>query len=227
MRLLDAGCGAGSITIGLAKAVSPGQVTGVDIDAISLSVAHDAASGVSNLRFELADIAALPFDGASFDACFVHAVLQHVESPAAALAELRRVLRPGGVIGVADADFGGAIIWPSNAALVRWSEILSHTRRHPRIGKELRVLLNEAGFVRTEAFVAANARGNANLTRLDGEFWSAYFEAEEFIAHAVASGWSTREELQQIAAALRAWGENPGAFSAAFWCQASNPYRDG
>lgn len=220
MRLLDAGCGGGSITIGLAEAVAPGEVVGVDIDEESVTTARGAARAVSNVRFEQADVAALPYDDASFDAAFAHALLQHVESPAVALQELRRVLRPGGVIGVADADFDGSVIWPSNRALERSSEILSHTRRHPRIGKQLRGLLGEAGFVRTEAFVSAGARGNANTTRLDGEFWARYFEAEEFIAHAIASGWSSHDEMRKIAAAWRAWGGHPGAFSASFWCQA-------
>jgi hypothetical protein len=65
----------------------------------------------------------------------------------------------------------------------------------------------------------AGARGDAMSVKLEGEFYARYFAAEPFIAHAVASGWSTRSELQEIAAACQAWSADPGAFSAAFWCQ--------
>lgn len=222
MRVLDAGCGVGSITIGLAKVVAPGEVVGIDISEASLVTARSSAEtqGLSNVRFELADVTALPFDDASFDAAFAHALLQHVESPAAALAEMRRVLRPGAIIGLADADFDSAILTPTSKSLERANEILAHTRRHPRIGKQLRQLLHEAGFVRTEAFVSANSRGNPNVTRMDGDFWARYFESVEFIAHAESSGWSNRAEMLEISAAWRSWGDHPGAFSAAFWCQA-------
>jgi ubiquinone/menaquinone biosynthesis C-methylase UbiE len=222
MRLLDAGCGAGSITFGLACAVVPGEAAGIDINEEIITIARSTAEAqrVTNIRFQAADAAALPFDDSSFDAAFAHALLQHVESPSKVLSELRRVLRPGGVIGVADADFDGAIIWPQSNLLARAGEILAHTRRHPRIGKQLRSLLHDAGFVRTDAFVSGNQRGNANQARLDGEFWARYFEAEEFIAQADVAGWATRSEMLEIAAAWRAWGEDPGAFSATLWCQA-------
>ena len=221
-RLIDAGCGAGSITLGLGSAVASGEVIGIDISEESLVSARalTETQGVGNVRFEKADVHALPFDDASFDAAFAHALLQHVESPKAALRELRRVLRPGGVIGVADADFDGSVLYPTNDSLQRATAILARTRRHPHIGKQLRELLHDAGFVSTEASATANFRGSANLTRLDGDFWARYFESEEFITHAESSGWASRKEILECAAAWRAWGEHPGAFSAGFWCQA-------
>lgn len=217
MSLLDLGCGPGSITRGLAAAVAPGLAVAVDI---RRDVMTQAAGSATELRFVVADAQTLPFPAACFDAAFVHALLQHVESPATVLREARRVLRPGGVIGVADADFGSAILYPEDSALDRAGDILRKMRPNPNIGRKLRELLLGAGFSRAEASATANHRGSPNETALDGEFWARYFEAEPFIAHASTQGWSTREEMLEVAAAWRKWGQTPGAFSASFWCQA-------
>ncbi|GAC1314393.1 MAG: hypothetical protein NVSMB2_03760 [Chloroflexota bacterium] len=96
MRLLDCGCGPGSITVGLAKAVHPGDVVAIDIAPVQLDRARQLADehGASNITFQLADIYKLPFPDNSFDAGFAHNVLEHLRDPLAALREMRRVLRP-------------------------------------------------------------------------------------------------------------------------------------
>jgi ubiquinone/menaquinone biosynthesis C-methylase UbiE len=102
MRVLDLGCGPGSITLGLAEKVAlrsdrrhlkPSQIA----QAQELS----AARGVMNLRFEVADVYRLPFPEGSFDAVFVHVVLTHLREPVRALVAMRRVLCPGAVAGAA------------------------------------------------------------------------------------------------------------------------------
>ena len=70
MRLLDVGCGPGSITLGLAEAVAPGEVVGVDLQPAQVEQARALAAerGVANVRFEVASAYALPFPDAAFDA---------------------------------------------------------------------------------------------------------------------------------------------------------------
>jgi SAM-dependent methyltransferase len=222
MRLLDAGCGPGSITIGLARAVAPGEAVGIDASAQAIDAARERAAreGVANVRFDVADVTKLPFDDATFDAAFAHALLQHLPWPLDALKELRRVLKPGGVIGLADADLDGALIAPESDALARWGEITRRMRRNPHVGRNLRGLLHNAGFVRAEASATAGARGDAASAKWDGEWNARYFEAEPMIAHVQTRGWATRDEMLEIAAAWRAWGDDPGAFTASFWCHA-------
>ena len=103
MRVLDLGCGPGSITLGLAEAVAPGEVVGVDLqpEQVEQARALDAARGVINARFEVAEVYRLPFPDGAFDAAFAHAVLMHLREPVRALAELRRVLRPAALLGFA------------------------------------------------------------------------------------------------------------------------------
>lgn len=222
MRLLDAGCGPGSITIGLAAAVVPGEAIGIDANAAALDAARTLAAerGCANVRFDSGDVYALPFDDASFDAAFVHAVLQHLDDPLAALFEVRRVLKPGAVIGVADADHDGWLIAPPDPLLDRANEITVHMKRSPLVGKHLRSLLHLAGFVRTVGSVGAGAEGADAITKLNGEWQARYVEAPEYIEHVVRRGWSTEEELRDIAQAWRRWGNDPGAFAARFFCQA-------
>jgi ubiquinone/menaquinone biosynthesis C-methylase UbiE len=99
MRVLDLGCGPGSITLGLAETVAPGEVIGVDLQPSQVAQAQalGAARGMMNARFEVADVYRLPFPDGSFDAAFAHVVLMHLREPVRALAEMRRVLRPGGI----------------------------------------------------------------------------------------------------------------------------------
>src|SRR5688500_8965794 len=80
MRVLDCGCGPGSITLGLAKVVAPGEVVGVDPRDSRLDMARAAAiaEGIGNARFEEGAIHALPFADGTFDAALVHAVMEHI-----------------------------------------------------------------------------------------------------------------------------------------------------
>ncbi len=97
MTLLDCGCGSGSITVGLAKAVEPGQVTGVDISEIEIKRARERAAEneITNIRFEIGNAYQLDFPDNSFDALFSHNVLEHIPEPSRALQEMHRVLKPG------------------------------------------------------------------------------------------------------------------------------------
>jgi ubiquinone/menaquinone biosynthesis C-methylase UbiE len=222
MRLLDAGCGPGSITIGLADAVAPGETVGIDASPEAIAAARDLASSrdAANVRFEVADIHALPFDDASFDAAFVHAVLQHLPDPLLALRELRRVLKPGGVIGIADADHDGGIIAPPDPLLDRAGEIATRMKQSPLVGKHLRSLLHEADFARSVGSASVGVEGTAEATRMAGEWQARYFEAPAFVEHVTCRGWASADELSQMAAAWRAWGADPGAFAARYWCEA-------
>ena len=101
ISLLDCGCASGSITVGLVKAIYPGQATGVDISHIEIERAAQRAAeeNITNIRFEVGNVYELDFSDNSFDAIFSHNVLEHISEPKKVLREMHRVLKPRGVIG--------------------------------------------------------------------------------------------------------------------------------
>lgn len=113
-RVLDLGCGPGSDTIALAGLVGEtGHVHGVDFDSEMVAEANErahAAGVAAHVVHQQADAVSLPFDDDFFDSCRSERVFQHLPDPAAALAEMIRVTRPGGRIVVLDSDYGSASI---------------------------------------------------------------------------------------------------------------------
>jgi ubiquinone/menaquinone biosynthesis C-methylase UbiE len=109
MRLLDVGCGPGTITLDLAARVAHGWTVGVDREAGVVAEAQRLLGSrpISGVEFKTADAYALEFYNESFDVVHAQQVLQHLTDPVAALVEMRRVLRRGGVLGVRDSDYGG------------------------------------------------------------------------------------------------------------------------
>ena len=213
MRLLDCGCGPGSITAGLAAAVSPGECLGIDISSDRIATARQAHASHPNLRFEVADVESLPFDDASFDAVFLHTVLQHV-NPVAAVAQCARVLRPGGVIGISDADFGGSLIFPSSPALEQSLILMARLREigngSPFVGRSLGVLLDEAGFTSVRVSAVAHTESGADATANTGAFWSRYFSSPALVDYVVATSLASRAEMDAIALAWSKWGATAG-----------------
>lgn len=93
-RILDIGCGAGETTLALAAAGA--EATGVDISRPLLDVARRRAEGLPGVRFLEADAQTYPFEPASFDAAFSRFGVMFFSDPAAAFANIRKALKPGG-----------------------------------------------------------------------------------------------------------------------------------
>ena len=113
--VLEAGCGVGSQTVPLVRNSPSARITCLDISATSLTEAEAQvrAAGLIPPAFRQGDMRALPFADASFDHAFVCLVLEHLADPAAALGELKRVLRPGGSLTVIEGDHGSVLFHPT------------------------------------------------------------------------------------------------------------------
>jgi len=224
MNVLDAGCGPGSITLGLAAAVAPGKVVGIDIHPSQVEQARALAvqRGVTNVRFEASNVYELPFSDGSFDAAFANSVLEHLREPVRALAELRRVLRPGGIAGVRDTDLGGYLIAPETPLLQQWFSLTERVRQHNGanfyIGRHLRRLLLEAGFVRAEASASIQSEGSLEKTRQFAVFLKAMIPG--IARTALPEGWIDQATVNAIVADIDAWAERPDEFHAGTRCEA-------
>jgi ubiquinone/menaquinone biosynthesis C-methylase UbiE len=222
--LIDAGCGGGSITLGLAEAVAPGQVTGVDVAAAQIGSATAAAEAVANVLFREASVYELPFPDDSFDAAFSHAVLEHLSDPVRALRELRRVLKPGGILGVAAFAASGCLHAPADPVAQRRHEmvrrLVEHNGGNWNIGPEIKRLLRESGFV-IEA-VSASHESFATLEEVRlfaqalADVWR-NLSPGSTAAQLLELGWADREELELFARNWLAWAEEPDAFTVRAW----------
>jgi arsenite methyltransferase len=102
MVVADIGTGTGFMAAGVAPLVS--HVYAVDGSAAMLEAARRNLDGIGNVTARLADGAALPFEDGSLDAAFANMYLHHCPDPRAAIAEMLRVLRPGGRLVITDMD---------------------------------------------------------------------------------------------------------------------------
>lgn len=104
-QVLEVGCGTGVLTRVLAEREGVASVTGTDLAPFLVARATEAASGLGNISFQVADARDLPFEDESFDVVVMDSVLVHVPGPERAVAEVRRVLRRRGVWAAFEGDY--------------------------------------------------------------------------------------------------------------------------
>lgn len=219
LRLLDVGCGPGTITVDLAARVAPGATVGVDREAAVIAEARALLESppIAPVEFRTADAYALEFDDASFDIVHAHQLLQHLTDPVAALIEMRRVLRPGGVLAVRDGDYGGFVWAPSDPLLDRWMQLYHDVCRHngadADAGRRLLGWTRAAGFTEIHPSSSTWTFADAASRRWWGEGWADRVVSSSLADQAVRYGLSTHDELEAIAEAWRHWvGQEDGFF---------------
>lgn len=223
MRLLDCGCGTGTITVGLAEVVAPGEVVGVDIGEPQLAQAREEATsrGLTNVRFETASVYDLPYPDASFDAVYSNALLSHLSKPVAALTEIHRVLKPGGVVAIRNPDTDGQIIAPAASLLVQaldiYTKVVSINGGNAKIGKHHKGLLREAGFTHIAISAAYEVYASDEEIGHWGRLWVNGLRDESAMAKLAESGLATTAESLAMSQAWQEWSEHPDAFFADAW----------
>ena len=151
-RVLEAGCGVGAQTLTLSRNSPKASFTSVDISAASIAEARRRAlsAGLTNVRFEQADIFNLPFQTESFDHVFVCFVLEHLSRPMEGLNILKEMIAPGGTITVIEGDHGSAYFHPDSLAArqaIQCQVELQHRAGgNANVGRALYPLLCQAGY---------------------------------------------------------------------------------
>lgn len=190
-RVLDVGSGPGLLLRDIAGAVGPqGLAAGIDISESMMAIARHRCRNLDNVEFAVGDAAALPWPDAHFDCAVSTQVYEYVPDLAAALAELYRVLKPGGRAVVMATDADTILSGPAgDTAAARIREAWPRHCAHPFLPRELGRLLDAADFavVDRKVHVILNHR----------------FDPENF-------GWHVARSLSVYAAKQGAIGKQEG-----------------
>jgi SAM-dependent methyltransferase len=203
-RLLDCGCGPGSISCDFAKILVSGSVEGIDIEQSQIDIARARATeqGLINATFSVGSIYALPFPDSSFDVVFAHAIFEHISTPEQALAEMLRVLAPGGLVAIRSPDWGGFIVGPEitglQGAIDSYADLQIANGGDTHIGRKLPRLLRTAGF--------------------DTVRFSATYDCSQ--SPSIIAAVLALRLGEADATAVRSWSADPDAFFAQAWCEA-------
>lgn len=215
MRILDLGCGPGTISLGLAALVPRGSVLAIDNSPQVIATARELAadSGQTNIRFEVGDATSLDFPDASFDVVQAHQLLQHVANPVGVMKEMRRVCRPSGLVVARDGDFEKMTWYPEEPLLARWVEIYRAVARsnrgEPDAARYLWAWARAAGFTDIVPTASAWCFATDEERGWWAEVWADRISTTRLADQAVELGLADREELTAIAAALRHWSTQP------------------
>ncbi|HEX5587062.1 MAG TPA: methyltransferase domain-containing protein [Acidimicrobiia bacterium] len=223
-RVLDVGCGPGTITADLAARVAPGPVVGIDAAADIVEAARESAASVDadgaaiSLRFDTGDVYALDFPDGSFDVVHAHQVLQHLADPVAALREMRRVCAPDGIVAARDADYAAMTWAPAVPELDEWMELFQLVTRanggEPDAGRRLLGWARAAGFSRVAPSASVWCFATPEDRTWWGELWADRTVSSSFGTGALDLGLADRARLERIAAGWRRWvGTDDGWFA--------------
>lgn len=209
--LLDVGCGPGTITVEFAQRLAPGNVVGIDAasEVIGKAAALVEETGLDNCTVQTGDTYALDFADNTFDIVHAHQVLQHVRNPVAALREMRRVARPGGVVAVRDADYGGFTWAPPDPMLDRWLDIYHQITASNEVeadaGRYLLGWVQEAGFTEVTMTASTWVYATPEQRQWWGGLWADRARQSTYATEATSLGLADAAGLEAIAEAFRTW----------------------
>ena len=216
-RILDFGCGNGSISMGLANAVAPGELHGIDRDksVIELARSSAAAGGHTNASFHVGELTELPFEDGFFDAAHCHTVLIYVPDTQAALTEIKRVLKPGGILSCRERIVASSFFEPNAAdSWAVWERMFSGSGTHPQMGKELKGAFHEAGFTNIRASASFDFFSTPDEIDMLHGFLEQWLFSPYVLEMVTARGGDATQWREQWVSALGEWRNDPGAMGA-------------
>lgn len=220
MKLLDLGCGPGTITMGLAEAVNPGEVHGIDMEESQIDMARAAAeaSNHTNALFQVGNALSLPFEDNTFDVVHAHAVIMHIPDTQAAMAEAARVLKPRGIFATRDLIGESSFFEPGTEGLreawATFTNLMRSNGAHPEIGKEMKGIMLNAGFTDIRCSASFDSYGTtADLAFYYG-FIVDWFFSEQLIERVTGLGIASKEKFAFWRSELDHWRDSSSAFGA-------------
>ncbi|KAF8331204.1 putative ubiE/COQ5 methyltransferase [Amanita rubescens] len=220
MTILDIGCGPGSITIDLARLVPQGHVTGIEYVLDPLEQARSLASAqkITNVSFQIGDIHSLEFPDNTFDIVHAHQVLQHVADPVRALREMRRVVKPGGMVACRES---ASMTWyPPSEGIDAWWALSNRISRgrggNPHPGSHIHVWAEKAGFDKTD--IAKSAGTWCFSSPEERTYWGGSMaeraSSSGFVEVAVKEGFAMREDIEEMVDGWKSFVEDESGWYA-------------
>jgi ubiquinone/menaquinone biosynthesis C-methylase UbiE len=222
MRVLDVGCGPGTITAAIAEAVGfDGAVVGVDLHEGQIEEARRLRqeAGLNQLSFEIGSVYRLPVGDGEYDIVFAHGLFEHLARPHVALVEVKRVLKPSGLVAICSSDWSGAEVEPMTPDVTRALRGHFLLRRKaggdPYAGGFVPGLLRSGGWHHIE--VSSDFYADLSYTGL-----ARYIEAR---LEAAADEQAADRLIGEALAGARRWREGPEGTFRQCWvaCVAQRP----
>ncbi len=211
-RAIDLGCGPSGILDLLADRVGPaGQVVGPDFEPANVALAREFAAQrrLANVEVMQGDAHRTGFPSASYDLVHARTLLINIPDPAAVVAEMVRLARPGGWVAVLEPDGGGSVCYPAHPAWDRLTQIFFSAQQvdgaDTFIGRRLPELLRQAGLadIGVEAKADIYPAGHSRRTiRAD--------LVRSMRPKILAAGIASERELDEVDQAVRKHLSDPG-----------------
>ena len=199
-NVLDLGCGTGIAARAIAQRPRfKGSILGIDLSDHLVQAARRFAAEErlsDRVRFETGDSHTLGLAPDSFEAVVAHTLFSHLDDPTRVLSEMRRVLRPGGIVGIFDGDYASMTFELADEERSRSMDdaVVGSLMTNPRILRRLPRLLKKAGFA-VEAVMPSiiTEVGSADFWRSSIEAWAKLVPVAGMLNEAEIAAW--REEL--------------------------------
>ena len=220
MRILDIGCGPGTITVDIATYVPEGHITGLERAGSVLTGARNLAQerGVTNVDFVEGDANDLAYADGTFDVVFCHQVLQHVGDPVGMLKEMRRVAKTGGIVAARESDYSSFAWYPELDGLTEWLQLYDRTARRnggePNAGRMIHAWAKRAGFAVED--VKCSVSSWCYVQKDEIKWWSETWQERAlhsaFATTAIDGGLATKEDLERVSKSWKQWGDHEDAW---------------
>ena len=217
-RILDVGCGPGTITVDLARIATAGSVVGLDRseDVIGEARATARQAGVANVEFGVGDVYALDHEDETFDVVHAHQVLQHLSDPVAALREMGRVCKPEVLVAVRDSDYSAFTWWPAVPELDEWLDIYRTVARgnvaEPDAGRRLKSWARAAALDVVSSTAGVWCFSTPDDVAWWGGMWADRIVSSSMAEQAVERGLASTEDLERLSQGWRQWAGSADAW---------------